>query len=172
MKEEVHQEKSFYKLIGEFLELHHLLGWTLHFPLKIKQGFFEDKKKKDKNKRADGPVESFPIIRRFCKECGFRRQKVKSHQNGLEYCKYCNMYIETYTFKNYPGTMLEIDKVNAKVRESIEQIKEKGREVVARFEQNIRAQYGATTNLWDLLGNYEFVVWQVADNMMEFYEMF
>ena len=172
LKEEVNQEKQFYKSVGEFLELHHLLAWTLHFPLKIRQGFFDDKKKKDKNKKAaDGPVESFPIIRRFCKECGFRRQNVRSHLNGLEYCKYCNMYIETYIFKNYPGTMLEIDKVNAKIRESIEQIKTKGAEILQRFEQSLRSQFGGTNQLWDLIYNYEFVVWQVADNLLEFYDL-
>jgi len=61
IRQEAKTSADLNKSIGEFMELHHLISWMLHFPLK------------ERGKQND--PEAVLIQRMYCKNCGYKRQK-------------------------------------------------------------------------------------------------
>jgi len=158
------------KHIGEFLELHHLLGWTLQFPLKLDKGFFEQQKINGETKsQKQMEQNSFVIMRKYCKNCGFNRKSKK--ECGLEYCKYCGIYVENYVFKDYPGKMLRSERLNAKLWEIIKKLRERVFMLTGQMDQKLRREVGDPQDLWNVVGNYEFVILNAMESITESYNL-
>ena len=161
------------KCVGEFLELHYLLGWTLQFPLKMEKGFFEQKKthKGDfgKNQNQKQIDQNLILIRRkHCKNCGFSRKSKKDC--GLEYCKYCGLYVENYVFKDYPGKMLRSERLNSRLWDIIKKLRERVLNITVMMEQKVR-NIGNPQDLWNVVGYYDFMILNAMESISESYNM-